>query len=430
MAGSLGQYRQWARVASNQQKSEENSDKNDFGSYRSNNPNHYSEDGFNHVSQGGSSINSVQMQNLQKRMMQAREQNVAARQRVANQVVQGNTQYDNRRASDRRNSNQDADFNSFLHRDGSDMLRGFSDKRSEQDVRGNRSRHAGYLDSDFDALDQVENSSATKTNNNRNSNRDNDRSINKEKSDSNDDRDLTLPTVPTGLSTFREKEESKDQISGNMGKSDELRGDEKMEKNVDQKKEEAKENVPIKKKKKHLKRPVSPLKSPVPSPYIEDLSTLHKDIAKVVVENTATLGETSEDRKVKENLKSAEFIEERRKKLRELLASKNNKDIVRLPMWRHHLRGDFNPPEEDVMKGKVLFQAIVRSLILLCIRPTLDIMKRKIAMRDRERTDLARTIHLYTDATKAWIGKCVRIPLVTLEQVSLINLFFYLKHTN
>ena len=53
----------------------------------------------------------------------------------------------------------------------------------------------------------------------------------------------------------------------------------------------------------------------------------------------------------------------------------------------------------------------------MCLRPQMIVQKRRISKRDREQSDLARTLTLYADATKSWISKGVRFPVATLEQV-------------
>jgi hypothetical protein len=150
---------------------------------------------------------------------------------------------------------------------------------------------------------------------------------------------------------------------------------------------------------------------------MQELLALAEKTAKTLDENKDVLGETHQDRKQKIKEKSVEFIEERRKKLRELLALKELEgDCVRLPLWKHKLNGEFDPPAAHIFKGKLLFQIIVKSLIVMYIHPISVIKRRRIDMRDRERIDLARTMTLYADATKAWLGKCVKAPLATLEQ--------------
>lgn len=53
----------------------------------------------------------------------------------------------------------------------------------------------------------------------------------------------------------------------------------------------------------------------------------------------------------------------------------------------------------------------------MIVSPRINLKKRKLERKHREQTDLARTLTLYDDATSAWIAKCVRLPVATLEQV-------------
>ena len=94
---------------------------------------------------------------------------------------------------------------------------------------------------------------------------------------------------------------------------------------------------------------------PKPNPHLEELSVLALTISKIVDANVLILGETNEIRKVKEYEKSEEAVIGRRTKLRELLAIRHHESVVRLPMWKHKILGDFDPPEETVLKGKELF---------------------------------------------------------------------------
>ena len=62
-------------------------------------------------------------------------------------------------------------------------------------------------------------------------------------------------------------------------------------------------------------------------------------------------------------------------------------------------------------------KVVAWSMIVMFIEPMISIRKRKTEARARERSDLARTLMLYADATKSWLSKCVRFPVATLEQV-------------
>ena len=93
-----------------------------------------------------------------------------------------------------------------------------------------------------------------------------------------------------------------------------------------------------------------------PNPHIEELSALTVDIIKLIDSNVSALGETNEKRKAVEFEKLEEVVEERRRQLREFLAYKYQGAALKLPMWKHRLGGNLDPPPESVLKGKSLFQ--------------------------------------------------------------------------
>jgi hypothetical protein len=46
----------------------------------------------------------------------------------------------------------------------------------------------------------------------------------------------------------------------------------------------------------------------------------------------------------------------------------------------------------------------------------LNIKKRNLATKSANREDLSRTINLYSEACDAWLGKLVKVPLISLDQ--------------
>ena len=94
------------------------------------------------------------------------------------------------------------------------------------------------------------------------------------------------------------------------------------------------------------------------SHIIHELTELADDVQKTVLKNSAALGETNENRKVKEHEKSEEAAADRRRKLKELLAVRVEEGIVMIPLWRHKLNGNMNPKENTVLKGKKLLKVL------------------------------------------------------------------------
>lgn len=125
-----------------------------------------------------------------------------------------------------------------------------------------------------------------------------------------------------------------------------------------------------KKENRRLKSPILPPTSP--PTYINDLSLLTADITKIIDENKILLEDKSKnsnnDIKIKEQMLKNLENTERRKKLRELLDFRNEKSSVRLPLWKHKLTGEFDPPKRTIFKGKILFQVLMIIIIFLFMR--------------------------------------------------------------
>lgn len=58
----------------------------------------------------------------------------------------------------------------------------------------------------------------------------------------------------------------------------------------------------------------------------------------------------------------------------------------------------------------------ILGIIALYIRPKLNIKKRNLVSKTANREDLSRTINLYSDACDAWLGKLIKVPLLSLDQ--------------
>lgn len=94
------------------------------------------------------------------------------------------------------------------------------------------------------------------------------------------------------------------------------------------------------------------------SHMVHALTELADDVQRTVLRNSAALGETNENRKVKEHEKCEQAAADRRKKLKELLTVRVEEGIVMIPMWRHRLKGTVRPEENTVLKGKKLLKVL------------------------------------------------------------------------
>lgn len=154
------------------------------------------------------------------------------------------------------------------------------------------------------------------------------------------------------------------------------------------------------------------------SAALKDLSELAHHVAQCVEENSQALappanrpvGAEGAARDVDPSRKEAT-----KKRIKALL---NRMDRVeKMPLWRHLLAGRRDPPQEAILKGLELFRVIAWAIVVVYVRPRLAIHKRKLAARDKDRKDLQQTLNLYLDETCQWIGKLVRVPIESLEQV-------------
>ena len=98
-----------------------------------------------------------------------------------------------------------------------------------------------------------------------------------------------------------------------------------------------------------------------------------------------------------------------------------HKHAIRIPLWRHKLNGEYSPPPEEVLGGIRYFRSVAMGLIVIYIRPSLALEKRRKALKSVREKDLYRTLNLYVDACKGWISKIVAVPVATLESDSTLD---------
>ena len=81
------------------------------------------------------------------------------------------------------------------------------------------------------------------------------------------------------------------------------------------------------------------------------------------------------------SLRQEREIATRRHALKEQLGamwsafSAHRQVIIRRPLWRHRLMGEFSPPPGEVLRGATYLRLVTMSLIVVYIRPNLIIMK-------------------------------------------------------
>lgn len=160
--------------------------------------------------------------------------------------------------------------------------------------------------------------------------------------------------------------------------------------------------------------------------FYEDL--LHK-IEDMVSMNMRVLNdkEALEKKRIEEEKVKRKEAKDRVRSL--LMRYERDNHTLKTPLWRHKLRGSIAPPPELVLRGKSLWRVIARALILLYIRPHLHILNRKKATRIQEREFLERTLLLYSASCDHWIGKLVRIPLLSLDTEDLLDFDFHPRYS-
>ena len=299
--GRLGQYRKWAGV----------DPENDSSVTAMNGKSKRSDPS----PQTSSSIE--QMMNQQMRTVQAKEQNTYARQRVADQLIQGSSQ-----------------FNIFGRGDADSPQKrgGFGSRRepSPRDILRNQIRNSINTNTAYNAH---HNMGKTLSRSPIPPIISGDYYSNVESSSIRYESDVDLPEM---LPNDGAKEEVINHEIPRIGPPARIKRDRKQKIGI-------------------IKETTTPTVAKH-NPYIEELSALTVDIIKIIDSNVSTLGETNENRKAAEFEKSEELIGERRRQIRELLAYRYQEAILGLPMWKHKLRGNFNPPPETVLKAKGLFQ--------------------------------------------------------------------------
>ena len=116
----------------------------------------------------------------------------------------------------------------------------------------------------------------------------------------------------------------------------------------------------------------------------------------------------------KEKLEIKVSIDAEKKRYKAVLESRDESHDV-MPMWRHRMRGRFNPPPSLVLRGKRLFIVVVWGIIIFYARPYTCVMREKKKNRDRNTVELKKNITMFADGCDDWLGQLVRVTISSVE---------------
>lgn len=162
--------------------------------------------------------------------------------------------------------------------------------------------------------------------------------------------------------------------------------------------------------------PVLNTKTKAPREDAKILSSLAETMTQTVTENVDTLKKLSAARK--KQLAPTEKAKHRAENFIKISAN----TPVMMPLWRHKLNGRVDPPKESILKGARLFRLVVRSLVLLIIKPLVQNLKRKLTLRERQRKELQKSLRIVSSSLDDWLGKIVQLPLSSVTQVRAVCL--------
>lgn len=152
------------------------------------------------------------------------------------------------------------------------------------------------------------------------------------------------------------------------------------------------------------------------------LSSLAENMTQTVTENVDTLKKMTAARK-----KQVPAAEKAKRKTEHLIKVSANAPVV-MPLWRHKLNGRMDPPPEAILKGARLFRLIVKSLLMLIIKPIVQSLKRKLSLRERQRKELQKSLRIVAGSLDDWLGKIVQLPVSTITQVLSLHVQLIVFH--
>lgn len=162
-------------------------------------------------------------------------------------------------------------------------------------------------------------------------------------------------------------------------------------------------------------KPLRDSKVPPPTPKTtantQDLALIAQQMARAISDNQAVLAPIDENESITKQKISKETEKKRYKAVMESIDG--NYDIM--PLWRHRMKGRFNPPPRLILRGKRLFQVIVWGVIIFYARPYASMLRVKRKSRDRSRVELKKNITMLADGCNDWFGQLIRVTLSSME---------------
>lgn len=155
--------------------------------------------------------------------------------------------------------------------------------------------------------------------------------------------------------------------------------------------------------------------------FIGEFRTLTRDMTDFLEKNKLSamehgtadpLSTTNEAKRKEENI--------RRKEIKDRINSlllQYDKSNDRIPLWRHRMRGNFMPRQEQVLKGKALFRGIALAVWVFYAKPKVQALNKKRIKRNNEEESFAKTLVLFRDACNSWMAKLNRLPIQSIQQV-------------
>ena len=157
---------------------------------------------------------------------------------------------------------------------------------------------------------------------------------------------------------------------------------------------------------------------------LEDLSLLDKlehEIRNKIDENEMTLHElemTDEELKLAAELAGKEAMKE---KFKDRLADigkkgKSRGKVPLQPLWRHRLDGLESVPKDRILKGKSLFRSCAWGIVIMYVRPRINIRRRKETFSEKNAVEFKRTLEAFSEASCSWWGNLLKIPIMSVQE--------------
>lgn len=201
-----------------------------------------------------------------------------------------------------------------------------------------------------------------------------------------------------------------------LASSDSSDSEDEAEKIIAKPKSKLQELLSEAKKSRQSKGSVDDVTAQIQRNARDQMAELQKNMGCLIDQHTKNI-EDSKD--VVERNKENEV----KKKLRHIL-KKEGRGAIKMPMWRHKLGGNANPPPELVLKGKTLLYAVVKGVISMIVRPQLSIDKRKVESKKRFKAELNRALIFYGGICDKWVSQNLKAPIVSTSKDEKLDLNF------